>query len=209
MYFKDRADAGKKLSKALEKYRNKDAVIYALPRGGVILGKEISKQLGLPLDLIITRKIGHPFQHEYAICAIAEDGEMICNESEKRLIQKKWLEKEMLNERNEAKRRREIYRGGRKPQSAKGKIAIIVDDGVATGLTMELAVLEIKKDRPKMLIVAVPVIPKDTAEKFKKEIDELVALDIPEDYLGSVGSYYQEFAQVSDSEVVEILKSQK
>lgn len=207
MYFKDRTEAGQKLSKLLEKYRNQDAVVYALPRGGVILGREVSRELNLPLSLIITRKIGHPLQKEYAVCAIAEDGDMVCNESEKTFLQKEWLEKEMQKERREAKRRREIYLGGKKPKSARGKIAIIVDDGVATGLTMELAIREIKHDNPKRIVVAVPVIPADTAEKFKKEIDELIAIDIPSLYIGSVGSYYDVFYQVEDDEVVKILKS--
>lgn len=207
MYFKDRADAGKKLSKLLEKYRNKEAVIYALPRGGVILGGEIARELSLPLSLVITRKIGHPAQKEYAICVIAEDGHMICNKDEKAFLTEDWLHKQIEQEKQEAKRRREVYLVDQKPLSAKKKIAIIVDDGIATGLTMELAIRELKHDDPKKIIVAVPVITKDISEKFKKEGVELAALEFPEFHLGSVGAYYENFPQVEDAEAIEILKN--
>ena len=206
MYFKDRADAGKKLSKSLEKYRNKDAVVYALPRGGVILGEIIARELNLPLSLVITRKIGHPMQREYAVCVVAEDGHMICNEDEKPSLTDEWLRKQIEIEKLEAKRRREVYLPNHETLSAKDKISIIVDDGIATGLTMELAIRELRHDNPKKIIVAVPVITKDTADKFNKEEVELVALEFSEFHLGSVGAYYENFPQVEDEEVIKILK---
>ncbi len=204
MLFENRADAGKKLADALENYKSKDAVVYALPRGGVVLGYEVAKKLGAPLDLVITRKIGHPSQPEYAVCAVAEDGHMICNEDERAALDKKWFESEVEKERKEARRRREKYLSGRKPVSCRGKTAIIVDDGIATGLTMFLAVDEVKHENPKEIVIAVPVVPKDTAEKIKKKA-KLVALDIPEIYRGAVGAYYDNFPQVSDEEVIELL----
>ena len=113
MYFKDRADAGKQLAHMLKKYRGKDVVIYALPRGGVVTAKEISKYLQVPLDLIITRKIGHPESPEYAIAATAENGHILGEEGEIESVGREWLEKEMEKEKLEAKRRREKYLQGR------------------------------------------------------------------------------------------------
>lgn len=217
MYFKDRAEAGKKLSKLLEECRGKDAVVYALPRGGVVLGGEIAKELNLPLSLVITRKIGHPVQREYAVCVVAEDGHMVCNEGERALLTEEWLRGQIEQQKQEAKRRREVYLADQKPLSAKNKIAIIVDDGIATGLTMELAIRELKHSDPQKIIVAVPVITKDIIEKFsagdgsalggKKESVEFAALEFPEFHLGSVGAYYDNFPQVEDAEVIEILKN--
>ncbi len=209
MYFKDRMEAGRKLAEALNKYKNQIAVVYALPRGGVILGEIIAKELGAYLDLVITRKIGHPLSPEYAVCAVAEDGDMICNETEKASLDPKWLERESKKEKKEAIRRRKVYLKGRLPLKTENKIALIVDDGIATGLTMELAIREVKHLNPKKIVVAIPVLPADVAEKIRKEIDELVALDIPTNYAGAVGAYYEEFPQVEDEEVIKILKNYK
>ena len=205
MKFKDRKEAGQKLAEALRKYKNEDAIVYALPRGGVVLGFEVAKELNIPLDLVITRKIGHPFQEEYAICAVAEDGDMLCNEEERLAIDEKWLEKEKKKEQEEAKRRREIYLSNRKSPSAENKTAIIIDDGIATGLTMSLAISEIKHKKPKRIIVAVPVASSDFVKKIKGEVDESVILYIPDIYLGAVGMYYDDFSQVEDGEVIKLL----
>jgi len=208
MYFKDRKDAGEKLAHILKKYKDKDVVIYALPRGGVVTAKEISRYLHAPLDLIITRKIGHPESPEYAIAATAENGHILGEEGEIESVGREWLEKEMEKEKLEAKRRREKYLQGRETIDVKGKIAILVDDGIATGLTMRVAIMELKHRNPKKIVVAIPVIPTRTAEILSKEADEVVALDIPpeNEFLGAVGAYYNEFSQISDDEVIEILK---
>lgn len=204
--FRDRLDAGRQLAEALEKYRqDEDVVVYALPRGGIVPGAEISQELGAPLDLIITRKIGHPFNPEYAICAVAEQGEPICNEPELERVDKEWFEKALKEERAEAKRRRKVYLEDGEPVSAEGKTAIIVDDGIATGLTIRAAIKEVRRQKPRHVVVAVPVVPPDTAELLEEEADELVALEIPDVYLGAVGAYYDNFAQVEDDEVIEAL----
>ncbi len=205
--FKDRTEAGLRLAKKLSKYKNQNPIIYALPRGGVVLGAEIAKTLGAPLDLIITRKIGHQFNSEYAIGAVAEDGHTIFNEAEKEQADPKWLEEKIKAEQLEAKRRREKYLRGKVPIDVKGRTVILVDDGIATGLSIFLAIEELRHQKPGKIIVAVPVVPFDTAEKIKKKVDELVALEIPENYLGAVGSYYESFPQVEDSEVIKILKT--
>lgn len=206
MRFRDREEAGKKLAEALARLKGKDAIVYALPRGGVVVAAEIAKKLEAPLDIVITRKIGYPFNPEFAIGAVAESGEAIWNEEETAAISRNWLESEVKKERTEAARRRELYLKGKEPVSAKGKIAVLVDDGVATGLTMILAVRELKKHNPAKIIVAVPVAPRDFIELLKKEGGtELVALSIPENYLGAVGAYYENFWQVEDDEVIALL----
>jgi putative phosphoribosyl transferase len=207
MRFRDRSDAGRKLAQALKKYQNQDGVIYALPRGGVVLGVEVARELGMPLDLLIPRKIGHPLQPEYAIGAVVETGEMICNQREVVRLDPQWLRQEVEAERQEARRRRELYLGGREPVSVKGKTAIILDDGIATGLTMEVAIRDARRREPARLIVAVPVAPPETAERLAREVDEFVLLDHSPYYLGAVGAYYDHFAQVSDDEVVALLQS--
>lgn len=206
--FHDRREAGRKLAKLLGHYRgNKDVIVYALPRGGVIVGYEIAKELKVPLDIVITRKIGHPNNPEYALCAVAESGAMICNEQELLSIDKRWLEQEARRELEEARRRRMAYNGGKPSLSSRGKIAIVADDGAATGLTLRVALKELKLQKPLHLIAAVPVMPNDTAKFIQSEADELAVLVIPEFFAGSVGAYYEKFEQVSDGEVIDSLEN--
>jgi len=207
--FKDRKEAGEKLAFKLKDYKGKDAVIYALPRGGIVVADEIAKVLNCPLDILVSRKIGHPFSPEYAIGAIAPDGHSIFNEKEKKEIEPKELEKIVNKEIAEAQRRDTAYLGGRKHIGAKDKIAIIVDDGIATGLTMKLAVKEIKHQNPKKIVIVVPVLPKDAAVSLRKEVDEVVSILEDENYLGAVGSYYEYFPQVEDNEVIKIMEEYK
>ncbi|NTW72772.1 MAG: phosphoribosyl transferase, partial [Eubacteriaceae bacterium] len=176
MIFIDRQDAGRKLAGALEGYKGEEVIVYALPRGGVVLGVEIAKRLGVPLDLIIARKIGHPYNSEYAICAIAEEGPPVCNKSEADRVDPIWLKEEIELGRKEIRRRREKYLGGMIRKSVEGKTAIIVDDGIATGLTMFAAIDELKSRKPKKIVVAIPVTPYDTAQRLKQKVDELVSL---------------------------------
>jgi len=206
MLFKDKADAGRRLAIELAKYKGADAVVYALPRGGVVLGYEIASNLGIPLDLIITRKIGYPGNEECAACAVAEDGHMICDRSAASFLDREWLDIQARKEMQEAKRRRAVYLKGRKPLPAAGKVVIIVDDGVATGLTILLAIKELKHNKPKTIIVAVPVSSEDAAEKIRSEADELIALDIPTDFK-AVGNYYEKFAQLTDEEVIRFMEN--
>ena len=206
MRFRDRADAGKKLAQALKKYQGQNGVVYALPRGGVVLGAEVARALGMPLDLLIPRKIGHPLQPEYAIGAIVENGEMVCNQQEVARIDPEWFRQEVEAERQEARRRRELYLGSRAPAPVEGKTAIIVDDGIATGLTMEVSIRDARRRKPAHLVVAVPVAPPDTVERMSREVDEFVVLDPSPYYLGAVGAYYDYFAQVTDEEVIALLR---
>jgi predicted phosphoribosyltransferase len=207
MHFRDRVDAGKQLAQALNKYQKHDGVVYALPRGGVVLGVEVARALDMPLDLLIPRKIGHPLQPEYAICAVVENGEMVCNQHEVARVDPQWFRQEVEAERQEARRRRELYLGGREPAPVEGKTAIIVDDGIATGLTMEVSIRDARRRRPAHLVVAVPVAPPETVERLSHEVDEFLVLDPSPYYIGAVGAYYDHFHQVTDEEVIALLRS--
>jgi predicted phosphoribosyltransferase len=209
MQFRNRSEAGKKLAQALEKYRDQPGIIYPLPRGGVVLGVEIALALEMPLDLIIPRKIGHPYNPEYAIGAVTENGEMVCNQWEVSRVDPQWLKRQVEKERQEARRRRERYLGDREPLSVEGKIAILVDDGIATGLTMQAAIRDIKQRHPTHIVVAIPVAPKDTADILNQQVDEVIGLEITDYYRGSVGAYYTDFPQLTDEEVINLLQSVK
>lgn len=209
MYFKDRRNAGIRLGKALLQYKGQDVIVYALPRGGVVLGREIADQLQAPLDLVITKKIGHPLNPEYAICAVAEEGEPICNPNEISKVDPIWFQGELDRVRQEIRRRRKEYLGDHLRPDPAGKIVIIVDDGIATGFTMIAAIKEMQGHHPKKVVAAIPVVPFDTAQKLRKMADELVALEVDATYLGAVGAYYEEFNQVEDPEVLELLHPEK
>ncbi len=205
MTFKDRREAGKKLAEALVEYRNsKDAILLALPRGGVVVADEIAESLNLPFDIVVPRKIGAPANPEYAIGAITETGEGIFNEKEIEDIDKEWLKKEIEKEVKEAQRRLKTYRGGKPPIDLKNKIVILIDDGIATGLTLLAAIKSVKKQNPEKIIVAAPVGAKDSVAIIKKEVNEVVCLYAPT-FFGAVGSFYEEFGQTSDEEVIQIL----
>ena len=205
--FADRTDAGKKLARALAAYKGQDAVVYALPRGGVVLGVEVARFLEAPLDLIVVRKIGHPLQPEYAIGAVAEDGYVLRNRDEIDAVDDGWFNRATAAELKEAQRRRRVFLQGRGPVAAKDKTAIIVDDGLATGLTMLAAIHEIRKRLPKTVVAAVPVAAAETAANLRSEVDDLVVLHIPEGWFGAISIFYQRFDQVSDDEVVSLMRS--
>jgi len=205
MRFRDRKDAGRRLAEALKPYAGQAGVVYPLPRGGVPLGVEIAQALGMELDLIIPRKIGHPYNPEYAIAAVGETGEPMVNRAEVDRVDPKWFEQEVARQREESRRRREAYLHGRKPLNVEGKVAILVDDGIATGLTMKAAIQDARARNPSKLVVAIPVVPADTARALQSMVDDLVALDIDENYLGAVGAYYENFDQTTDEEVVALL----
>jgi len=200
--FKNREEAGKKLAQALHEYKNHDVVVCALPRGGVEVGLEVAKALKAPFDVVITRKIGHPYNSEYAICAVDESGARLCNESEINSVDKVWLEEETKRQEKEVLRRIKNYRRGKAPTDLKGKIVVLVDDGIATGLTMRSAIQYVRRQGAKEIIVAVPVSPKNIATLLRSETDNVIALHEMTDYFSSVGAYYKNFPQVRDEEVI-------
>jgi len=205
--FRDRSEAGQKIADKLEQYKDsKDAMVIALPRGGVVIGYEISQRLHIPLDIISVRKIGHPQSDQFAIGAIDENGTMILNDTDAVALDQKWLHDEIEREKAEAARRILEYRGRKPMLSVEDKTVILVDDGIATGHTMRLAIKVLKPMRPAKIIVAVPVSASDAVAELKPEVDEIVTLEPPENFLGSVGAHYIVFPQVEDAEVVRLLR---
>lgn len=197
-----------RLAKALVRYDSDDAIVYALPRGGVIVAAEVAKQLQLSLSLIIPRKIGHPENEEYAVRAVTEEGELVCNEEESSRLDPVWLEAARQAAWKEAKRRRASYEG-KERLSASGRVAIVVDDGIATGLTMRAAIRSLRGELPSMVVAAAPIAPREVIEYLKKDADDVVVLDDSEPFLGAIGAYYDSFPQVSDAEVIQVMHGQK
>lgn len=211
MIFLDRKDAGKRLSRLLSEYKNEDAIVFGLPRGGVVVAYEISQYLKAPLDLIFAHKIGYPNQPEYAMAAISESGHVVFSEEEPFRDYPEWFENEKTKELNEIKRKRALYLKNREEISLEGKLAFLVDDGIATGLTFQAGILELRDRNPKKIIALVPVSPKSQELILNSMVDEFLCLETPDDYQfrGSVGSYYEEFDQVDDQEVIDLLNRAK
>jgi len=199
------------LAAALKKFNNSpNTIILALPRGGVIVGYEVAKILNLPLDIVVPRKIGAPANPEFAIGAITETGVGIFEEMAIGAygITESYLQNEIKKEKAEAERRLKLYRGTRAPLDLKNKTVIIVDDGLATGLTMRAAVKTVKILGAAKIIVAIPVTSPEAAELVKKEVDEIIYLEAPA-FFGAVGSFYEEFGQTTDEEVIELLSRER
>jgi len=208
--FKNRLDAGRKLAKALAEYKEQpNVIVISLPRGGVILGHEISQELHLPHDIIVPRKIGAPHHEEFAIGALTEDGEVQLDEASMKYfgIRKKDLEPIIEQERKEAERRLKTYRGNKPPVDFKGKVVILVDDGIATGRTAMAAITTLKHRGVKEVILAAPVASPRTLKELNGMADRLVVLSAPEKF-HAVGQFYQQFDQTSDEEVLSLLGTQ-
>jgi len=199
MIFANRHEAGQKLAKKLSKYKNKKGVIVlGIPRGGVEVAFDIAKKLKVPLSIVVTKKIGHPFDSELAIGA-ASPGNYIVDEEYKNEAGEVYIKKAVKELNIEIGRRYKNYIKGKKPE-LKNKIVILVDDGLATGFTMLAALRYVKSQNPKKIIVAVPVAAQDSFEKVKIQADELICLQIPV-FFSAVGSFYQDFMQLEDKEV--------
>lgn len=202
--FRDREDGGAALAKALAKYRGAEVVVYGLPRGGVVTAKAVATALGAPLDLAITRKLRHPNQPEFAVGAVAEDGQVVLNERIVAELPASWLEREKSEQLREARRRRAAYLGGRAPLDVRGKTAILVDDGIATGYTMQAAVQAIRRMEPAKIVVAAPVAPPGVAARFAGLADEVVVLYAPADFF-AIGPHYRDFSPVDDAAVLALM----
>ncbi len=201
--FRDRAEAGLLLAERLAGYAgDPDAVLLAIPRGAAVLAAEISRRTGLPLDLVVVRKIGHPDTPEYAVGAVDRDGAVLPNPAAG--VSDEYLREQGERERLEIERRLVEYRGDVPEPVVAGKTVILVDDGVATGLTALKAVRYVRDRGAARVVLAVPVIAAGAAEMLETEIDELVALQIPSVFW-AVGSFYVTFPQVSDAEVKHLL----
>jgi putative phosphoribosyl transferase len=209
MPFKDRSDAGRKLAKALGQYKDQQPVILALPRGGVPVAAEVAAVLKAPLDLILVRKVGVPFQPELAMGAVVDGGTplIVRNEDVIQLagIQESEFKAVCDGELVEIERRRQRYLGSRERVDVSGHTAIVIDDGVATGATTRAALRATRMRNPKRLVLAVPVAPTDNIAELRNEADDVVCLEDHE-FFGAIGVYYANFSQVSDEEVIEILR---
>jgi putative phosphoribosyl transferase len=202
--FQNRADAGRKLAVPLAKFKG-HAVVFGLPRGGVVVAAEIARELDAPLDVVVARKIGHPQHPEYAIGAVSEDGFAVFNEIELTRLDAAYVRTQLESEMAEALRRSEGYRQDCASIALAEKTAILVDDGVATGYTLRAAAHCLKKRGPKRLVVAVPVGPPGSAERFEAQVDEFLCLNTPEEFY-AIGCFYDDFKQVSDETVSQLLQ---
>ena len=198
---KDRIEAGLLLSEKLKKYQNSNTIVLAVPRGGVPVADIIAKNLHLPLDIVLSKKIGHPYNKEYAIGAVSMDSMIIDEHPD---IPKEYIEKEIVKLRKLMREKYEIYMGNREPLDIEGKNIIVVDDGIATGNTLLVSINMLRKKNPAKIIVAVPVIPYETVPVFEKSTDEFVYLIASKSFRG-VGGFYEDFNQVEDDEVIKLL----
>src|SRR5512143_2275468 len=208
MRFEDRIDAGKQLAARLSSYANRsDVLVLALPRGGVLVGAEVAEALGAPLDVFLVRKLGVPGQEELAMGAVASGSVRILNEEVVEFLGLSWpvVEQVTAHERRELERRERRYRHGQDPIDPRGKIVLLVDDGLATGSTMRAAVEALRKLRPAHIVVAVPVAPPSTARKLSAVADEVICVFEPEPF-DAVGRFYERFPQTTDEEVCAILE---
>ncbi len=204
MKFKDRIEAANQLAGELDKYKNTNTIILAIPRGGVPLGYVIAKQLHLPLEVVLSKKIGHPLHKEFAIGAVTLKS-MVLSDSASQVSQD-YIEGETKRIRALLNKRYKDYYGNKAPMELKDKILIIVDDGIATGNTILSTIEMLHSEKPKKIVVAIPVAPRSTLEKLKNNafVNEVICLSAPSDFV-AVGQFYQNFDQVNDLEVKELL----
>lgn len=214
MRLKDRKDAGLQLAERLSwlkngKEDNNDVIVLAIPRGGVIVADVIAKSLNAMLDVVVPRKLGAPYNPELAIGAVMHDSSSYINEyvTNTLRIEQDYITSEIDAQVKEIERRLALYRGSSK-YDLEGKTIVMADDGIATGATMMVAILWVKKQKPKMVILAVPVAPKEVTRKLSEMVDRSVVLHIPLEF-GAVGEFYEDFGQISDQEVIDTLHKYK
>jgi len=208
MRFIDRNDAGRQLAAKLLHLGDRNPVVLALPRGGVPVGYEVARVLDAPLDIVLVRKIGVPWQPELALGAVTDgaDPEVfidrnLANELD---IPEEYITSETHRQVEELERRRSVYGAGREPLDIAGRTAIVVDDGIATGATMRVALQATRRRNPSWLVLATPVAAPDTLDRLRPEADEVVCVETPSG-LGAIGFFYRDFHQVKDAEVTDLL----
>ena len=208
MTFRDRAEAGRKLATRLLKYKGDKVVVFALPRGGAPVAAPIATALDAPLDLVLVRKIGVAFQPELAMGAVADGGAPLTVRNEDVIamagVSEEEFEAVRQRELEEIERRRRSYLGSRPRPEVKDCVAIVVDDGVATGATTRAALRAVRARGPKKLVLATPVAPPSVLDTLRSEADETICLEVHEDF-GAIGFFYRDFRQISDEEVISIL----
>jgi predicted phosphoribosyltransferase len=200
--FQNRSEAGMLLASKLRKYENMPGVLLAVPRGGVPVAYEVAKELNMPLEVILVKKLGHPLNKEYAIGAVSLNDMFVIPHED---VTDFYIQKQIEKIRHRLLEMQKRFMGEKEPENIRGKTIIIIDDGVATGNTLLATIRLLKKEKPAKIVIAVPVISKSAAQKISLEADELIAVLIPETFYG-VGEFYDDFTQVSDDEVVDYLQ---
>lgn len=210
--FEDRCQAGKELAGALQRFHGSDAIVLAIPRGGVVVAYEVATTLGLDLDVIVPRKIGAPGQPELAIGAVASwgDHDFILDEQSVRYlgVSQQYIDKEVDAQLAEVTRRLQAYRETTDPPNVEGRSVILVDDGIATGYTTRAAALALRNLKASRVTLAVPVGPPESLGAIRASVDEIICLRIPDRFY-AVGYWYRDFVQVSDDEVIALLKASR
>jgi len=196
--FHDRIQAGLLLAEKLKKYKNDPGIVLAVPRGGVPVAYAVARELGLPIEVILTKKIGHPINKEYAIGAASLTDYFIVPHEK---VSDEYIEKELQKIRSRLKEMYEKFMGDKEPEKLEGKTVIVIDDGIATGNTIMSTINVLRKSHPGKIVVGVPIASRSAVQKLSKEVDEIVAVLIPQEFYG-VGAFYQNFEQVSDEEVL-------
>jgi predicted phosphoribosyltransferase len=208
MLFKDRAQAGRLLAAQLKKYQNDQQVVaLGLARGGVVTAVAVAQELKIPVDVMVVRKLGAPGQEELALGALAEDGTTVLNQQLVTLsgIDKNYIDAVIAKERAECARRVALYRAAYQAISLKGKTVLLIDDGIATGMTMEAAVTMARNKQTRTVVVCVPILPAELVSNLKKIADDVVFLEAPEAFM-SVGAFYDDFTQVEHEQVIALLQ---
>jgi putative phosphoribosyl transferase len=208
MVFLDRAEAGRVLAKRLKAYQDQPKVlVLGIPRGGVPVAFEVAAELHTPLDVFIVRKLGVPGREELGFGAIASGGTRFLDTAivEAVGISDPEIERITATERQELERRERVYRGGRPPLGVEGQTVILVDDGIATGSSVQVAITALRQLKPSRLVIAVPVAPVSTCRRLRREVDELICVHMPTSFY-AIGEFYEDFSQVSDQEVTDLLR---
>ena len=206
MRFHNREEGGLFLQHHLRPLLREPATIYALPRGGVPVACSLALGLQVPLDLVVVRKISHPDHPERAVAAVSESGRAICDERERPHLDPVWLDERLAAEHAEAQRRQRLYNGGRPRSFAHGRCAILVDDGIASGLSMRTAIADLRADAPAQIIVAVPVAAREAMLELEKLVDAVVVAQLPSQFAGSVSAYYEDYQLLDDEAVLAQLR---
>ncbi len=208
MTFLNRVDAGRRLAKKLDAYAGQgDVLVLGIPRGGVPVAFQVATELGAPLDVFVVRKLGVPSHEELAFGAIASGEIRVLDAQivESMGISELEIEQIAAKERQELNRRERVYRGGHPPLNLEGRTVILVDDGIATGASTLAAITALRGLKPARIVLAVPIAPASTCRRLQREVDDLVCLDTPETFY-AIGQFYEDFSQVSDEEVTNLLQ---
>ncbi|MCX2739475.1 phosphoribosyltransferase [Pontibacter anaerobius] len=201
---RNRAEAAELLAERLQKYKGEQGVVLAIPRGGVPVAAPIAKKLGMPLEVTVSKKIGHPLNPEFAIGAVSMDSVSYDKRAD---VPENYIEAEVQRIRQGMQQKYKRFMGNRQHIPFKDRVVIIVDDGIATGKTLEATVNLVKKEHPRKIVVAVPVAPPEAADRFSGMVDDFVCLLTPP-FFQAVGQFYEEFTQTSDEEVIQLLQDQ-